>query len=815
MRVDRSFGPSPLAFERNEGQVDAEAKFLARGPGYHLFLTQTEAVMVLNAARTREGAERLGLRQSSAALRSRGPDAKAPEDWHTPKPGGPAAAPQESLAPTHVLRLKLVGANPSPAFRAEGELPGKVNYFIGKDPTRWRTNISTFAKVRLQEVYPGIGLVYYGNDGQLEYDFIVAPGADAHQIALAFDGADEVAVDDAGELVLRIGEQQVRWRKPLVYQQVQGARHEVAGAYRLAARATAQGSRTRRFVSFELAAYDTTQPLVIDPALIWGTFLGGSSVNGGYLGYMTLDRNNNAYVTGMTTATDFPTKNPFQGNLVGKVDSFVTKLDSTGQIVYSTYIGPITDYFVGRRIAVDSTGSAYIAGATTSDLFPIVNAVQPNFAGGSSWGDAFVVKLSPEGSALVYSTYLGGSGDENIAGVAVDSGGSAYVTGTTTSRDFPTANALQPQFGGGRYDAYIAKLNPEGTALVYSTYLGGTGDDGTYNGAGAVAVDDQGSAYIGGRTTSADFPTASAFQAELAGYEDGFFAKLSPTGDALMFSSYFGGSAAPPNFAEEFISSIALGTNGDVYLAGKTGSTDFPTVGALQGQLLGINAFVARYSPASNTLVFSTYLGGTGYRYPDYASGESTYAIGLDGTGRVYVGGITHSRDFPTTADALQASAIFAVTYAQHGFLSVLSADGSELEYSSYLTSSGTDDEVMGLALDLAGNIWVSGNTSAWDFPIKSPILPKRGSYSVFVAKFSPILVPPPRLQFTGSLTISNALFRMRLSGPSGSNVVVEASANLHAWTPIQTNVLSPTGLDLSVPPGTNQQQFFRARLVP
>lgn len=766
-RLDPQYGRARLPFERNDGQVDSEVKFLARGPGYHLFLTRTEAVMVLYVARSGNADFPVG-KARRLENRRYGPEA---DDAGA---GGGNTAPG-----SHMLRIRLAGANLSPSVRGADELRGKVNYFVGNDPTRWRTNISTFAKVRCEEVYPGIDLVYYGNDGRLEYDFIVAPGADAHQIALAFEGADEVALDDAGELVLRIGEQQLRWRKPLVYQQVGGARHEIAGAYRLDGRVTERGSRTLKFVSFEFAAYDRTQPLVIDPVLVWGTFIGGSSYNGGYLGYMALDRNGNAYVMGMTDASDFPTKNPFQGNLVGKLDAFVTKLDSTGQIVYSTYISPINS--VGR-IAVDSAGSAYVVGDTASSQFPIVNAVQPNFAGGSSSGDAFVVKLSPEGSALVYSTYLGGSGDDYAAGVAVDSAGNAYVTGTTTSRNFPTANALQPQFGGGVYDAFIAKLNPAGTALVYSTYLGGKGDDTV----GAVAVDDQGSAYIGGRTTSADFPTKSAFQAELAGGEDGFFAKLSPTGDALLFSSYFGGSAATPPFFREFIASIALGTNGDVYLTGNTGSSDFPTVGALQGDLLGINAFVARYSPASNTLVFSTYLGGTGYQGPGYVSGESSYAIGLDGVGRVYVGGITHSADFPTTADALQTSAIYTVGPEQHGYVSVLSADGSELIYSSYLASSDGYDQVRGLALDLAGNVYVSGNTESSDFPIANPILPKRGSYAVFVAKFGPIGVGSLR-----ALKVIRSADTLLISWPASvSGAVLETTEVLTpvaTWVPVAT----------------------------
>jgi hypothetical protein len=804
LRPDGRFGKVPLSFERNGGQTDSEVKYLAHGPGYELFLTDAEAVMVLFDARTSGGAERLGLRQPSAALRPAATTPRAPEDWRSPTPGGPAAARQESPAPTHVLRLKLVGAHPSPSVLGEDELRGKVNYFVGKDPSGWRTNISTFAKVRFEEVYPGIGLVYYGNDGQLEYDFIVAPGADAHQIALAFDGADEVAVDDAGELVLRIGERQLRWRKPLVYQEVQGARHEIAGVYRLEGRATEGGSRTVKFVSFEFAVYDRTRPLVIDPALTWGTFLGGADNGSGARG-IAVDGNGNVYMNGQTQSARFPTTNALQSSLIGSNNGTVTKLDPSGQIVYSTYIAATFPF----GIAVDSAGSAHVGGtvsAADAD-FPVVNALQPYPAGGGDGhlydGDAFILKLSPEGSALVYSTYLGGSGSEEAYAVAVDGAGNACVCGYTSSWDFPVTNAFQPSLAGSA-NAFIAKLTPAGTALVYSTYLGGTGRDYALS----VVADTQGTAYVGGSTRSADFPTLAAFQSDNAGGTDAFFATLDPAG-ALTSSSYFGGTLG------DTIEAIAVGKDGDVYLGGSTGSADLPTANALQPQNKAHGfpdlpatqtGFVARYNPAANKLVFSTYLGGS----------IEEYLVGLavDSAGTVYVSGYTYSGNFPHTADALQPSFGGGVgSFPTDGFFSVLSSDGSKLIYSTFLGGSGQTWNCY-VVLDPAENVFVGGDTTS-SFPVQHLIRPYPGSGSLFVLKFSPILVPPPLAQFTGSVTISNALFRMHLTGPSGSNVVVEASASFQAWTPIQTNVLSPTGLDLSVPPGTNQQQFFRARLAP
>jgi hypothetical protein len=807
MRVDRSFGPSPLAFERNDGQVDAEAKFLARGPGYHLFLTQTEAVMVLNAARTREGAERLGLLQSSAALRSRGPDAKAPEDWRTPKPGGPAAAPQESLTPTHVLRLKLVGANPSPAFRAEGELPGKVNYFIGKDPGRWHTNISTFAKVRFEEVYPGIGLVYYGHDGQLEYDFIVAPGADAHQIALAFDGADEVALDDAGELVLRIGERQLRWRKPLVYQQVQGARHEIAGAYRLEGRATERGSRTVKFVSFEFAAYDPTQPLVIDPALMWGTFLGGADNGSGARG-IVVDANGNVYINGQTQSARFPTTNALQSSLIGANNGTVTKLDPNGQIVYSTYIAATFPY----GIAVDSAGSAHVVGrvAATDTDFPVVNALQPYPAGGANGGydgDAYILKLSPEGSALVYSTYLGGSGRDAAYGVAVDGAGNACVCGSTSSWDFPVTNAFQPSLTSLSVwgNAFIAKLTPAGTAFVYSTYLGGTGSEEVH----AVAADAQGNAYVGGFTSSADFPTLAAFQSDYAGGGDAFFATLDPAG-ALTSSSFFGGTL------QDVIEGIAVGKDGDLYLGGRTYSTNLPTANALQprnnahGSALlpsTQTGFVARYNPASNRLVFSTYLGGS---VQEYLSG-----LAVDSGGTVYVSGDTYSGNFPHTADALQPSFGGGLgSFPTDGFFSVLSSDGSRLIYSTFLGGSGQASPCS-VALDLAGNVLVAGDTTS-SFPVQHVIRPYPGSASLFVLKFSPIVVPPPPV--IQMPTQSGNKLTLTWSALPGRAYQVQFKTDLAQtnWTNLGTTLTTTnTTAFASDTRGADPQRFYRIVLLP
>jgi hypothetical protein len=345
------YGELSLSFEANQGQADAQVRYLARGPGYGLYLTPEEAVLVLKKP-----------------TKTKGPLSKA-------------ATPP---APGRVVRLQFLGANPSPQVQGQTLLPGEVNYLIGRDPTKWRTHIPTYAKVSYAQVYPGVDLVYYGRQGQLEYDLVVAPGADPQCIRLAFAGMDSLELAPHGELVLHTGEGDLRLHKPVIYQMVNGQRRGVGGGYVF----KGQGR-----VGFEIAAYDPARPLVIDPVLVYSTYLGGSG------------------------------------------------RDS------------------GQGIAVDNRGQAYVTGSTTSSDFPTHNALQPALDGGEA-GDAFVAKLTADGAAFLYSTYLGGSGSDGGFGIGVDGRGQAYVTGFTISSDFPTHNALQPAFGGGLDDAFVAKIEP-------------------------------------------------------------------------------------------------------------------------------------------------------------------------------------------------------------------------------------------------------------------------------------------------------------------------------------------------------------------
>jgi hypothetical protein len=493
-KILESYGKLPLSFEANRGQTDARVKFVSRSSGYTLFLTGDEAVFSLRGSKANGGA----------------------------LPASPRLRPTVVPIANAILRMKLVKTNPAAKATGEDELPGKSNYFIGSDPRKWHSNVTNYAKVKYEGIYSGIDLVYYGNQRQLEYDFIVAPGADPHRIQFDVRGAEKISRGEDGDLVARIGDGEVRWHKPAVYQEKGGIRQEVAAHYVI---------KDKNRAGFEVTDYDVRRPLFIDP-LIYSTYLGG---NGGDEGYgIALDSSGNAYVTGATTSTNFPTMNPLQSSNAGGHDAFVAQLNPSGSaLVYSTYLGGSGDD-EGFGITVDSSGSVYVTGWTSSTDFPTMKPLQPGFGGAE---DAFVSELSPTGSALVYSTYLGGSGNDYGYGIAVDSSGDAYVIGTTDSTNFPTMNPLQPVFGGIE-DAFVSELSPTGSALVYSTYLGGNGADEGYS----IALDSSGNTHVTGGTSSTNFPTMNPLQRSNAGGHDAFVAQLNPSGSALVYSTYLGGS---------------------------------------------------------------------------------------------------------------------------------------------------------------------------------------------------------------------------------------------------------------------------------
>jgi len=680
-RALKSYGALPMSFEMNQGQADRTVRFLARGQGYAIFLKPSEALL---------------------ALQPPGQDTRVPE-----KAGMPPRPPYRAL------KMRIEGANLSAPSTGLHRLPGISNYFIGNDPSRWRTHIPTYEKVQFENVRPGVNLVYYGNQRQLEYDFVLSPGVRPESLRLSFEGSD-ATVDEQGDLVFTSTGGKITFRRPLAYQCYKpdpGRKHFLSASYVL---------KGHNRVGFVVPDYDPREPLVIDPVLNYSTYLGG---NGGDAGNaIALDYLFDAYVTGSTASTNFPTSTPYQKTYGGDTDAFVTEVRYDGEaVIYSTYLGG-NNFDVGNGIAVDSSGDAYVTGNTSSANFPISssNVFQPTFGGKT---DAFVAKLDPSGSQLLYSSYLGGSDIDYGLGIALDQFGNIYVTGYTQSTDFPTVNPIQSG-NAGSGDAFVAEVNPQATELVYSTYLGGSGMD---SGQG-IAVDLGGNAYVVGYTYSTtSFPTLNAYQGKSAGAVNAFITKLNKGGTSFAFSTYLGGSGDDRGWA------IAVDSDTNIYVAGSTltpclpASTTttmcnptetFPTTpGAFQSlntsQSPGYSdVFVTKLNYIGNALTYSTLLGG--------ALTDSPAGIAVDSAGDAYVTGYTESNNFPT-ANAVQASYTGGTCGAKpcpDAFITEVNPAGTNVVYSTYLGGSAANWG-NGIAVDsnTPPNAYVVGTTTASDFP--------------------------------------------------------------------------------------------------
>jgi Beta-propeller repeat len=469
------------------------------------------------------------------------------------------------------LRMELVGAQPTTQLEGIGELPGKSNYFIGKDSANWQANIPHYAQVKYKSVYPGIDLVFHGNGGELEYDFQLAAGADPKLIDLRIDGTDQIQVDRAGNLLLRVDHETIRLGKPNVYQEADGVRREVTGNFVL---------RRKNNIGFRLDRYDTRLPLVIDPVLTYGILL--SANNNTQAQGMAIDSSGDMYITGTTFATNYPTVSAFQTMNKGTTNVFITKLGPSGnQILYSTYLGG-SGFDTGRAIAVDSAGNAYVTGNPDSSDFPTTPGALMTTCPGIC-NTPFVAKILPNGS-LGFSTFTGGS---NVAAwsIAVDSAEATYITGSAASGDLPLVNPFQTNPAG----AFVQKLNPTGTALEYSTYLGGGGDWGR-----SIAVDSADSAYVVGSTTAPNFPVKNALQPSQIGGDtmNAFITKFSPDGGSLVYSTYYGGSSQFFfSFAGDAATGVIVDAFGNAHVTGTSSSCEFP---------LSLNAFSTNCVNISN-----------------------------------------------------------------------------------------------------------------------------------------------------------------------------------------------------------------------
>ncbi len=708
----------PLRFEVNRGQSAPAARYLARGAGYTLYLTSSAAVLDL------------------------------------------ATAP-------YPLYLKLLGSNVNAAVEGLDALPGKSNYLRGNDPSKWIIDVPHYARVRYREAYPGIDLVYYGdaqNGGRLEYDFVVSPGADPKQIMMTFSdpklGHLNGRIDDhSGDLLLSLGSSKVRNLRPVIYQMIDGRRHPISGGYRM----SAEG------VGFTIGPYDRSLDLVIDPVILYGQVLGTGGGSEG-LG-VAVDAAGNAYVTGYTTDTAFPTLNAEQGSLVAQKDAFVSKINAAGTgLVYSTFLGGSgTD--VSNSIAVDAAGNAYIAGYTQSSDFPTHAPLQVSLTGVFN---AFVAKLNPSGNALIYSTYLGGSKIDVANAIAIDASGNAYVAGYAVSTNFPTVSPYQA-VNHGNANAFVSKLNAAGSALVYSTYLGGSGTDL----ARGIAVDASGAAYLAGSTSSIDFPLAGPVQAAYAG-NDLFVTKLNPAGSALVYSTYYGGSGT------DDANAIALDSSGNAYVAGfTTGPGTFPTVNPLPPPAGSQAGFLLKLNAAGSSVVYATTLDTNGR------------GVAVDAFGNAYVTGRGVDLGGSPVSMALRVN-----------------PSGVALDYSFQLGSALTN-VAEAIAVDSSGNVYVSGQGSI-NTSLVPPASPSSASTFVSLAKVgdppgSPHigrLTPaatvvgssPTQVQVMGSGFLSGAT--VRVNGSNRTTTFVSAAevdatlpaSDLTAATSIALSVSNPGG---------------------
>ena len=633
-----TFLTPPLHFEANVGQADASVKFLSRGPGYGVFLTANEAMLLLHRPLTYSSTNSLSDHSSTQ-----------------PAP----------LAEARV-RLEFVGADKrltQPIGRHQ--LPGHSHYYIGRDPNGWHTQIPQYGQVLYPDLYPGIDLLYYGKGNHLEYDLVIAPGANPHTIEFQVHGAKRISLTEEGALQFETAVGDVRQDPPFIYQERAGMKQEIPGSYSIHA-----GNR----IGFTIGTYDPTRPLIIDPIVTYGTYVESDGVYG-----LAFDDTANVYLTGAAlpfSSSPNPTP-PSKGFL----DMFVSKFDPTGQtLVYTAYIGGSLDD-QGRDIVVDPEGSAYVVGLSSSTDFPTVNPAQPENAGSY---DVVVAKLNPSGTNLLFATYLGGCGEDGLLGglgLAIDPEKNLYLTGSTNSPDFPiispnfpSVNAFQSVYGSG-VDAFVARMNNTGETLVYATFLGGSNIDL----GGDVEVDEEGHAYVVGTTSSEDFPTTNPFQPQLGGDSDIFVAKFQPDGLDVVYSTFLGGER------QEVGRRLALNRFDQVFVTGSSNSNDFPLKGPIQGTLGGrSDIVVSRFSGEGTSLLFSTFIGGD--------DNEAGLGIALEDETRAWVTGLTFSSNFPVTATAPQGSpGMQALGSNSDAFVLLLSSSRNTLEFASYLGGDGND----------------------------------------------------------------------------------------------------------------------------
>ncbi|TAN21797.1 MAG: DUF1573 domain-containing protein [Acidobacteria bacterium] len=657
-RLKAQYAQIPLTFEANQGQTASQAQFLARSRGTIVFLTARGMVV-----KTKQGA----------------------------------------------VGMRFAGATAAPAAQGRQAVASPVHYWLGSG----LVSVRSYRKVDFAKIYPGVGVTYYGHDGQVEFDLKLAPHASPAAVQMAFRGASPYLGAD-GSLTLAHG---VSLRTPLAYQSVNGRRHAVRVQYRLL-----PDDR----VGLVVGAYDANRTLIVDPILAFASLLGGTSYN--QANAVAVDSKGNGYVAGFTISTDFPVQSAFQAKdapgsfSTSSNDAFVTEISADGKsLIYSTYLGGNGDD-EATGIAVDSTGAAYVTGFTNSTNFPTTAAVPPIQAANAGGYDAFVTKFAVGGAKLDYSTYLGGTGDDKAAAIAVDPQGEAFITGTTSSTDFPVSATAPQKTMAGKTDAFVAGISAAGTSTLYATYLGGSDID---NG-NAIAVDQTGNVVVGGATASTNFPvTAGAHQPQIGGNFDGFIAMIPRAGTSIGWATYLGGSGA------DAINAVTVDTADNVYVAGSTNSSNlFCPFSSCASSFAGNgDAFVAKFNSSGSQLVWGAYLGAA-------PSGVAT-AIAVDSTDDVYIAGYTSSASLPATSNATQNTPGGAVD----GFLAKLGPAGpnsaNPFLFYSYL-GGRENDAVNGMGIDANGDIDLVGTTSSNNFPVTAGTFQTslNSSTDAFVARY-------------------------------------------------------------------------------
>lgn len=733
-QAKQQMGRTPLYFEPNNGQADPNIQVISRGAGFVTLLTGDQTIF-LNS------------------------NTKVP------------------------VRMQLMGSPQRGKAHLEEKLSGISNYFYGKDPAKWRTDVPHYGRVRFESVYPGIDLVYYSTAGRMEYDFVVAPNSDPSRIRFQWHGVEKSRIDEAGDLVLTTAAGDIRHKRPVVYQQINGEKKEVASHYR---------QLGDNVFGFEVEQYRREYALTIDPTIFYSTFIGGAQLED--VTGIALDGTNNVYISGVTRSNNFPSLNPYQAALSGTSDGFVTKLLFTGgELGYSTFFGGDRDDQI-NALALDALGNVYITGETNSSDFPTTpRAFERNVKGPV---DAFVAKLSFNGNQLMYSTMLGDfDSDERAYGIAVNSANQAVVVGITSSSTFPTTVGAYDRLYNGSFDMFITEVDELGEKLIFSTFLGGNQVDFPLT----LTTDSVGNIYVGGYTNSPDFPTTpGAYRRTMGGIQDGFLIKLSHTGDRLLFSTLVGGDGVDSIFG------ISIDPGGRILVAGQSFSQSFPTTtGAYQTTNRGVSdVFLMKLSSTGAHAMVSTLLGTPHLEYP--------IAVKNLDSGYILVGGYTESNQYPTTPDAFG----FSSNFNGDGFLTVLAPLGNAITYSTVLGGVGSDI-VKALAQDSAGDVYVSGYTQSTVFPTTSDAFDRtfNGISDGYVMKLSGF----PNTECVAPVTPSGTAYPAL--GGGGGIGVTNQGCNWYAltsvpWVTLSGNPLTVGGGALNYTVATNADVNPRAGLI-